>query len=160
MTANQIIQELKENNTISRETILEIEKHALVGQELVRYFKENKNREWALQLLRRAVEIRNEPYPKGYDIGTGTLMLAGYIVGLHQQIEDCLEIWKAKTVDFDTFCGFDIQLVVFGGVANTIAYLKQQNAEDAVKYITECDESGDFDTLDQYFNPDGMPYYI
>lgn len=163
MTLQTLLQEFDQTQTFSRETILAIEKHEYIGGELVQYFLENKNREWAYRFLKSAAEIRNEPYPNGYDIGVGALMLAGYILGLHGNIEDCLELWNAKTVDFDTFCAFDIQLVVFGGVAQTIAYLKQQNgetAEKALHYIEECKKAGDFDDLDEYFDRNALPYFI
>lgn len=163
MNAEAIIQEFDQTQTFNRETILAIENHEYIGRELVQYFLENKNREWALGFIKKAVEIRSEPYPKGYDVGAETMMLSGYILGLHQNIEDCLEIWNAKTVDFDTFCAFDIQLVVFAGLEPTIAYLKQQHsemAEKALQYIQDCKKAGDFDDLDEYYDLNTMPYFI
>lgn len=40
------------------------------------------------------------------------------------QIEDCALIWEAKTLDSDSYCAVDIQLVVFAGVDVTIDYLR------------------------------------
>jgi hypothetical protein len=94
---------------------------------------------------------------------TETLMLSAYLLGLHQNVEDCLKIWKSKTTDFDTYCGFDIQLVVFAGVEKTIEYLKtnkSEESEDALKYIKECQKSGDFDEIEDYFSETELPWFI
>ena len=91
------------------------------------------------------------------------IMLACYILGLHGQVADCLEIWKAKGVDFDAFCYIDIQLAIFAGVNKTLDYLKSETSDEAqaaCKYIQECKEAGDFDTIDTYFNPDNLPWFI
>ncbi len=90
-------------------------------------------------------------------------MLACYIVGLHQQIADCLVIWNAKITDFDTFCAVDIQLAVFAGVAETIAYLETQNADeakDALKYILKCNTAGDFENLASFYDKRKLPWFI
>lgn len=74
-----------------------------------------------------------------------------------------MKIGNTKTIDFDTFCAFDIQLVVFAGVNNTIDYLKTKNSDeskDALKYIEECKISGDFDNIENYFSESQSPWFI
>lgn len=83
-------------------------------------------------------------------MGSEELMFAGYLLGLHQDVRDSLLLWHTKQLDFDTACGFDIQLVVFAGVEPTLAYLKEQPepaAAAAVAYIEACKKGGDFADL-------------
>ena len=90
-------------------------------------------------------------------------MLACYVVGMHQQIEDCLKIWEAKRVDFDTYCGLDIQLMAFCGVELTLDFLKTQNTEaslQAYEYMIMCRDAHDFEHLEMYFSQEHLPYYI
>jgi hypothetical protein len=84
-------------------------------------------------------------------LGTNeNIKLCAYLLYRLGYVEDSLSIWKAKSTNFDTECGVDIQLLVGAGVERTIAYLKEQNsqeAKDAGSYIEECVESGDFKNL-------------
>lgn len=78
------------------------------------------------------------------------IKLCAYLLYRLGYVEDSLLIWKAKSTNFDTGCGVDIQLLVGAGIERTIAYLKKQNsqeAKDAVQYIAEGVESGDFKNL-------------
>lgn len=163
MTIDNFLHELENSKPLSVETIHFVQNDDEIGKLLINHFRENKNRDLALKLLEKFSEIRNQPYPNNYDIGSEALMLSAYILGLHQNIEDCLKIWNTKTIDFDTFCGFDIQLVVFAGVNSTIDYLKTINSdesEDALKYIEECKISGDFEDIENYFSEDQSPWFI
>lgn len=68
-------------------------------------------------------------------------------------LDDVILLWKAKKVNFDTFCEFDIQFLVGGGVDATIEYLtKNQDSEtkDVIAYIQKCRESGDFIDMDHW----------
>jgi hypothetical protein len=68
-------------------------------------------------------------------------------------VEDAPLLWEAKTVNFDTFCGLDIQLLVGAGVDETLAYLNGLGDEESLKaseYIEDCRGTGDFDHLDGY----------
>ncbi len=61
--------------------------------------------------------------------------------------EDSLLIWKAKTCNFDTQCGLDVQLLCGAGLEATKEYLrssKDLEAKNALKYLQECVETGDF----------------
>jgi len=163
MTIDNFLYELENSKPLSLETIDFVQNDREIGKLLVNHFKENKNRDLALKLLEKFSKIRNQPYPNNYDIGSEALMLSAYILGLHQNIEDCLKIWNTKTIDFDTFCGFDIQLVVFAGVNRTIDYLKTINSDesqDALKYIEECKISGDFEDIENYFSENHSPWFV
>lgn len=62
-------------------------------------------------------------------------------------IEDCLLIWQAKTLSFDTFCGLDVQFLCGAGLEETKAFLQispDPRAPDALEYLQECEEGGDF----------------
>ncbi len=67
---------------------------------------------------------------------------------------------ECKNNDFDTFCAVDIQLAVFAGVAETIAYLETQNADEAkeaLKYILKCNTAGDFENLASFYDKRKLP---
>jgi hypothetical protein len=124
------------------------------------YFIQQKNRDFALKLLEKFIKIRKEP---SISLSAESLMLACYILGMHQQTEDCLKIWEAKQADFDTYCGLDIQLMVFNGVEQTLDFLKMQNTETSLKayeYVLMCNNAGDFNNLEDYFSSQNLPYYI
>jgi hypothetical protein len=79
----------------------------------------------------------------------------GFILGMHGMVEDSLKVWEAKSVDFDTYCGLDIQLVPFAGVAETVSFLQTQRgteAKKALEYVLACLKAGDFDNLEAYYN--------
>ena len=129
-------------------------------KDLVNHFRQQPERTFALTLLNNLVTHRRENSAHGLH---ETLLFACYLLGLARQVEDCLIIWNAKTTDFDTFCGIDVQLVVFAGVDETITYLKMQNsdeAREALTYIQECNEAGDFEDLTSYFDPNTLPWFV
>ncbi|BDD10837.1 hypothetical protein FUAX_32690 [Fulvitalea axinellae] len=128
----------------------------------VKELRKKPNREFALDLLAFVIENRQK---ENYNIGDGeNIMFASYLVGLHKHVEDCLVIWKAKTIDFDASCLVDIQLVVFAGVDITLKYLKNlksdDNSEELFKYIQDCKEAGDFDEIDEYFSNENIPWWV
>jgi hypothetical protein len=74
---------------------------------------------------------------------------------IHQlgETKDALSLWRAKHVNFDTGCGFDIQFLVGAGVEPTLTFLStsdEPDATDARDYIVECREAGDFDDLEDW----------
>lgn len=163
MTIENLLEEFENNRSLSIHSIKYIQTDNEIGKKLINHFRKNKNRDFALCLIDNLTEIRNQPYPNGYEMETETLMFSAYLLGLHQNVEDSLKIWKTKTTDFDTYCGFDIQLVVFAGVEKTIEYLKAnktKESEDALEYIEECKQSGDFDEIEEYFSEKEMPWFI
>jgi hypothetical protein len=64
-------------------------------------------------------------------------------------VEDSLIIWRAKSTNFDLGCGLDVQFLCGAGIEETRRYLAQTETDesrDALKYLDECVESGDFDS--------------
>ena len=152
MKTEDLINELSQTNTLSKDTIQEFEENSNLRLDLIQHFNENKNRDFALNLLAVLSELRRDP---DEEISGDSLMLACYILGKHNQIEDCMKIWETKQIDFDTYSYIDIQLVTFLGVKATIEYLETQTSEEALvalQYITACEEAGDFDDLEEYFS--------
>ncbi|BDI28812.1 hypothetical protein CCAX7_008630 [Capsulimonas corticalis] len=68
-------------------------------------------------------------------------------------LEDVLRIWDTKQTSMDMACALDVQLLCGGGLEQTKSYLStlaSENAQEALKYIGECELTGDFDN----FTPD------
>jgi hypothetical protein len=161
MDTKTIIENFYKEKTISQEVIYAIDTDNQLRIDLINYFRQNKDRDFVLHLLDLLVSLRKYPAK----VSGESIMLACYILGLHNQIEDCLKIWNAKTVDFDAYCYVDIQLMPFAGVNETIEFLKKQEAKGivtygALQYILECKECGDFDELNEYFSKDNMPWFV
>lgn len=160
MHVEDLVTNYSQTKTMSENDVEQIRTDGELRSSLCRYFGVNRNREFALDLVNTFIGLRKDP-EKG--ILMDDLMLACYILGLHQQIADCLLIWEAKNVDFDTYCGVDIQLMAFAGVAPTICYLQtldSEEAQNALKYMTACFNGGDFDNLEYYFSPDNLPWWV
>jgi hypothetical protein len=82
-----------------------------------------------------------------------SIRLCGFLLFVLAQIEDVCLLWEAKTTNFDTMCGLDIQCLVGAGVSPTLDYLQhiqEEWAQDARIYIEECQEAGDFRNLERY----------
>jgi len=65
-------------------------------------------------------------------------------------LRDVIPLWRAKNIDFDTACGFDIQFLTGAGLNQTIEYLEScadPEAGPALEYIMNCRAAGDFDDL-------------
>ena len=100
---------------------------------------------------------------KASSAGADELRFAAYLIALNNDLSDVLLLWQTKELDFDTYCGFDIQLIVFAGPVATISYLKTQvgrEAEAALSYIEGCDAAGDFELLAEYYSPNNLPYWL
>jgi len=68
-------------------------------------------------------------------------------------LDDALLIWDAKESGFDAHCSIDVQLLCGQGLEETkqhLTNLKSPEAEEALEYIIECEETGDFEG----FSPD------
>ncbi len=62
-------------------------------------------------------------------------------------IDDSLLIWEAKQSSFDASFAVDIQFICGAGLEATKAYLaglSDPSAIAALKYLTMCEQSGDF----------------
>jgi hypothetical protein len=152
MNLQTLLQSFKTSHTFSDDAIIAIRTDDTLRADLVQHFRTQRDRPFALALLNRLIELRKD---LSNEISMYDLMLASFLIGRHGQVEDSLKIWEAKRVDFDTFCGVDIQLVPFAGVDKTIAFLQTQaddEAKKALEYVLGCAESGDFDDLEEYYN--------
>jgi len=154
---NEIIKEFDQKGKLSSETIEKVYKtdNQLA---LIDYLKGQPNREMAIYLLKDAILKRED---KDYPFGFEDLMFASLLVAIHKNPEDSLLIWKAKTVDFDTYCGHDIQLIAGGGVNETLTFLKNcesKEAKDAYEYFCDCIKAGDFDDIETYFSE--RPWFL
>lgn len=90
-----------------------------------------------------------------------SMRLCGFLLFLLAQLEDVELLWRAKTTDFDTWCGFDIQFLVGAGVSPTLAYLQsiqEEWANEARTYIERCQRAGDFSDMVRYRH--GMERYF
>lgn len=159
MDIKTILENFHKGKKISEETIDSIQNDNELRRDLVNYFRQEKDRDFVINLLDTFISIRQDDGDMPYE----DLMLACYILGLHNQVEDSLKIWEAKNADFDTYCGLDIQLVPFAGVEKTIAFLKTQTTQegkDAFDYVHKCAECGDFNGLDEYFSLEKLPWFV
>lgn len=63
-------------------------------------------------------------------------------------LDDVLTIWQAKESSWDAHCALDVQLLCGAGLDATKAHLAADGSEpaaDALRYLTECEATGDFD---------------
>ena len=121
---------------------------------LVHYFKHNVNIKFARYLLKKAVDERVTDTGIIY---IEDLCLFSYLVAAHKQIEDVLLIWSAKDADFDTWCGFDGELLSFMGIETTINYLKNLETVESEKVLDYMKEYNQVD-IDDYFSEEH--YYL
>jgi len=111
--------------------------------EIVMYIKNHKNTDFSRYLLKTAISYR-----KG-DIGTcgcmcEDLLMFSYFASKNETAADFDLIMEAKLADFDTWCGFDGEMIFYTfGYEGTKDYLKK-NVEkfslDTVEYFLEFDE--------------------
>lgn len=159
MTAKKLLHIYKETGTLSHDQFTTILEECRI--ETVEELRNEPNHQFAGELFNPVVSARRN---HEYDIGSGdNIMFVAYILGLHQNVEDCLKIWEAKRIDFDSHCYVDGQLVVFKGVEETIRYLKgiqNDQASKAIEYIESVQKAGDFDELETYFLSKNLPWWI
>ncbi|MBO2008000.1 hypothetical protein [Hymenobacter negativus] len=164
MIQRDALTEYKETGSISSEAIHRLIQVDGARFELYQHYLSEPSIDFARTLLAELTALYQAYYEHGGEpMGTDELRLAGYLIGLHQDVSDSLLLWRTKQLSFDTACEFDIQLVVFAGVEPTISYLKEQpnkEAAQALEYIEVCKSGGDFEHLTAYFSPDNLPYWI
>ena len=51
------------------------------------------------------------------------------------QVEDSLNVWRAKQNDFDAACYIDGEFLCGAGLKKTIDYLEQQNTEESLEVL-------------------------
>ena len=112
------------------------------------------HREEIRQLLLEEIELARKSEDREEMLRTLTLEL--FSIGM---VEDSVLIWKAKQSSFDASFTVDIQSICGAGLAETKEYLAQStdpSAPEALDYLTECEQTGDFVgwtpqwTIDQY----------
>jgi hypothetical protein len=160
MHLQEIIKVFDETSEIGPEAISEFQTIDELRGDLIEYFRSNENRKFALGLLNEFSKLRRS---ENGIVSIEDLMLACYVLGQHNHVEDSLEIWNVKCIDFDTYCGVDVQLVVFAGVDKTIDYFKTAGypeTDKASEYISKCNNCGDFDNLDEYFSHNQLPWFV
>ena len=159
MTIQNIIDSFTDNRVLTDEQITSILSD--LRNETVKQIRHIGNRAFSIALLNKIIAKRKD---SDSEIGsTDNIMYACYLVGLCGHLEDSILIWQAKKTDFDTYCGVDIQLVVFAGVSKTVLYLKTLKTEEsaeAVTYLQECWDAGDFDEIENYFLEEEEPYWL
>lgn len=82
-----------------------------------------------------------------------SIHFCGFLLFMMAEVEDVQLLWKAKITSFDTWCGFDVQLLVGAGVPTTLAYLRRSQeswSQKAEELIKQCQRRNDFDDLDGY----------
>jgi hypothetical protein len=81
------------------------------------------------------------------------LYWAAFLLSLVAHVEDVHQLWRAKRLNYDTWCGFDVQFLVGAGVSRTLSYLqslREEWASDALAYLEKCQQAGDFADLEQH----------
>lgn len=164
---SDILAEYKTTGRISAATLTQLtdesDESAEAGHQLYLHYRQQPNIEFARTLLAELSTRYVTAYTQGGPATTEGLRLAGYLIGLHQDVRDSLLLWRTKQLTFDTACEFDIQLVAFAGIDQTLAYLRSlpdPEAVEAVNYLQQCQAGGDFDNLEDYFSPDNLPYWL
>ena len=158
MNVQALIENFRARNNFSDDEIAAIRTDRTLRKELVDHFRTKQDRAFALTLLNTFIELRKG---ENNEISIDDLMLASFLLGMHGQVADSLKVWQAKQVDFDTYCGIDIQLVPFAGVEETISFLKTQTGDDAkeaLKHVRACSKGGDFDDLKEYYSE--TPWWV
>jgi hypothetical protein len=141
----------------------ESDESVAAGYQLYLHYRQQPNIAFARALLAELTSHYVTAYTQGGAATTEGLRLAGYLIGLHQDVRDSLLLWRTKQLTFDTACEFDIQLVAFAGITQTLAYLESvpdSDAAEAVTYLRQCQAGGDFDNFAAYFSPDNLPYWL
>ena len=90
-------------------------------------------------------EIQKEADDEGDQLLMHLLCAQLFTIG---KIEDAEIIWQAKSCNFDTMIGIDVQLVCGAGLEETKAFFHTINsaeAQDALEYLQKCEASGDFE---------------
>jgi len=105
-------------------------------------------------LLRRLLQIEID-YRRDSENGDyfENLYWCAFLLWRIGDLNDVINLWRAKNVNLDTACGFDIQFLVGAGVDETIRYLREKTdteSQAALGYIMECKASGGFDGLQEW----------
>ena len=164
----ELIENFDLTGELDKEAIILTLRNNEIRKALFEFISECPNRSFAIAFAKKVIELRAmdawaDDYNDYYTIYLNDLLYTAYLVSLHGQVQDAALIWQIKSVDFDAYCGFDIQMVVFAGIEKTLHYLQSEGTAEAlqaIEYIKECETSGDFRQLESYFSKDKLPMYI
>lgn len=101
------------------------------------------------QLVREEIRLRRADQCHNGD----RVILSALLLALLREVADVPLLWEAKCVDFDMGCYFDGQLLAFGGLDDTIRFLRQQPgnaASEAADYLDECRDDEDYEDIDRF----------
>lgn len=149
MNAAAIIGEFKLQRELSETSVQHILENGALKLELLAAAHDLERRALSQWLLRHFILLRKSDQ----EVTCDDLVFAALMLGEHRQVEDCLLIWEAKECDFDTYCGLDIQTMVFSGIERTESFLREQKTEQAQRalhYVLDCLKAGDFEDLTNY----------
>ncbi|WP_020527619.1 DUF4291 domain-containing protein [Flexithrix dorotheae] len=104
--------------------------------EFIDFIKNYRNENFSRFLLRKAIDYRKS----GNDIMCEDLLMFSYFASKNKSSQDLDLIMEAKLADFDTWCGFDAEMVFYPlGFEKTIEYLNQNKEkfeEKPVEYYS------------------------
>lgn len=112
------------------------------------------------QLL--AEEIEREKRGQSGEEMLRTLCVQLFSLGV---VEDALLIWDAKQSSMDAGCSLDVQFLCGAGLPATREFLARSSAPTAtaaLEYLSECEQTGDFDdwtpqsSIEQYLSYYGL----
>lgn len=156
MTIANIVEAFNKKGFLQVAEIIDLHKSGTLRRDMYNFFQRNTNRDFAKAVLTTLMVLRgnldNEVYIED-------LMLPAYIIGMHGFVEDSLLIWEAKNIDFDTYWGFDTELIVFAGIDETIAFLNNANSPQAKKALDFVIGLADED-VDYYYSNIKEQYWI
>ena len=87
-------------------------------------------------------QIRREDDEEGDQFLMGLLCAQLFSLGV---VEDSLLVWEAKSCNFDTHLGIDVQYLCGAGLPETKAFLEATGTDDsraALDYIVSCETGG------------------
>jgi hypothetical protein len=132
-----IISEFNNTKSVSNEKfeILLIDNQSPKRLEFVNYIKNYQNTELSRYLLKKAISYRNG------ELGTcgcmcEDLLMFSYFTSKNKETTDFDLIMEAKLADFDTWCGFDGEMIFYTlGYQGTKDYLKENTEKFTKKTV-------------------------
>ena len=161
MTVKEIINTYSIKSKLTIKQVEMILNNENLRIETISFLRENPNQQFANDFLSLLIYERKK---ENFELSNSeNLMYGSYIVWLKKDVTNSELIWKAKNVDFDMYCGLDVQLIVFAGFEKTIQYFKSLDtieSKKAIEYLKESNEAGDFYDIENYFSPEKKPWWI
>ena len=70
------------------------------------------------------------------------LYVAAYLLCCFRSVEDFWLLWKAKTANFDTICGFDAHHLFAAGIDATLSHVRNSDHPQRAKILRSLQQSG------------------